>query len=332
MNSNLPKINYKIKLCSSRSKVFTISVIAIFISIIGFFLSTINPSINAPLKPGLDFTGGTQIKLERKCDVQSCSKINPDSIKYSLKSLTIDSIKNGSKFNLSNSKVQLLDNSKSIIVRLPFLSADITQLVINNLSESIGPIEKGGLSVDAIGPKLGIQLLKSSIISLIVAFVGIVIYISFRFDRKYAILAMLALIHDVIIVCGIFSWLGILLNIEINSLFAVALLTIAGYSVNDTVVIFDRIRELNKLENYSPMEKIDYAVSASLTRTLYTSGSTLLPLLALVFLGGPTLKLFAIALSLGVVIGSWSSIALAPSLLSLFIKSSLAESALPSNS
>ena len=102
-----------------------------------------------------------------------------------------------------------------------------------------------------------------------------------------------------------------------HRLFAVALLTIAGYSVNDTVVIFDRVRELSKLNDLSPVEKIDIAVSSSLTRTLYTSCSTLLPLIALIIFGGSTLKLFAIALALGVFIGSWSSIAVAPSLLSL---------------
>ena len=109
------------------------------------------------------------------------------------------------------------------------------------------------------------------------------------------------------------------MEVEVNSLFAVALLTIAGYSVNDTVVVYDRIREINKQEgSLSYKEKIDQAVAATLTRTLYTSGTTLLPLIALIFFGGLTLYWFAIALAIGVLVGSWSSIAVAPSLLSLF--------------
>ena len=128
-------------------------------------------------------------------------------------------------------------------------------------------------------------------------------------------MALFALAHDVIIVCGLFSWLGIVYQVEINSLFAVSLLTIAGYSVNDTVVVFDRIRELSKQKNLSVDQKVDTAVSATLTRTLYTSGSTLLPLVALILFGGESLYWFAISLSTGVIVGSWSSIALAPSIL-----------------
>ena len=114
-----------------------------------------------------------------------------------------------------------------------------------------------------------------------------------------------------------------MLQLEVDSLFAVSLLTIAGYSVNDTVVVFDRIRERSKDASDLPLSlQVDQAVSATLTRTLYTSGTTLLPLLALVFFGGATLYWFAIALALGVVVGSWSSIALAPSLLTLWDRSS----------
>ena len=151
------------------------------------------------------------------------------------------------------------------------------------------------------------------------AFSGIAAYISFRYDRRYAFLALVALAHDVAIVCGVFAWLGVVLQLEVDSLFAVSLLTIAGYSVNDTVVVFDRIRERSKDAADLPLSvQVDQAVSATLTRTIYTSGTTLLPLLALVFFGGATLYWFAIALALGVVVGSWSSIALAPSLLTLW--------------
>ena len=129
----------------------------------------------------------------------------------------------------------------------------------------------------------------------------------------------MALAHDILIVCGIFAWLGLITQLEVDSLFAVALLTIAGYSVNDTVVVFDRIRERSRDNSeLSLSQQVDLAVSATLTRTLYTSGTTLMPLLALILFGGSTLYWFAIALALGVVVGSWSSIAVAPTLLTLW--------------
>ena len=124
--------------------------------------------------------------------------------------------------------------------------------------------------------------------------------------------------HDILIVCGVFAWLGYFFNVEVDSSFAVSLLTIAGYSVNNTVVVFDRIREKSLIENQlSYKYQIDKAVGATLTRTIYTSLTTLLPLICILIWGGSTLYWFAFALLIGVIIGSWSSIALAPSLLSI---------------
>ena len=313
--SKLP--NLKFSIFRQRSKVLFISGFVLLISCFGLFSSWLNPSIRSPLLLGLDFTGGTQIVLERDC-LKECSSINSFEVQSALSNISFKNRGSISIPDLSNTRVQFLDNRKSVVLKLQSLSASEGQNVINSLEPLIGPYLKGGLSVDTIGPTLGIQLLRSSLISLLVAFIGIATYISIRFDKKYAFLALIALLHDVVIVCGIFSWLGILLNIEVDSLFAVALLTIAGYSVNDTVVIFDRIRELNsnkKLLNYR--DKIDLAVSATLTRTIYTSTTTLLPLIALIIFGGSTLFWFAIALAIGVVVGSWSSIALAPSILLL---------------
>ena len=202
---------------------------------------------------------------------------------------------------------------------MPTLSAAQGQAVIQAVTPVAGPFVAGGQSVETIGPSLGSQLLRSSLISLLVAFGGIAIYITIRYDRRYAFLALVALAHDVVIVCGVFAWLGLLVQLEVDSLFAVALLTIAGYSVNDTVVVFDRIRERSRQNaDLSLAQQVDLAVSATLTRTLYTSGTTLMPLLALIFFGGSTLYWLAIAVALGVIVGSWSSIALAPSLLTLW--------------
>ncbi len=314
---NSSKRTLKIQLCRRRRFVWWLSGILLLFSFLGLILCLINPSIRAPLRPGLDFTGGTQIQLERACD-SSCQTISNTRISEVLGELSLPKDEGVSAPKLTQAKVQLLDGSKSLVLRLPFLSAPQAQSVIEAMEPVAGPLQPGGQSIATIGPSLGGQLLKSSIISLLAAFAGIAFYISIRYDRRFAVLALIALAHDVIIVCGIFAWLGLFLSLEVDSLFAVALLTIAGYSVNDTVVVFDRIRERARIDASIPLtDQIDRAVSSTLTRTLYTSGTTLLPLLALIFFGGSTLYWFSIALALGVVIGSWSSIALAPSLLSL---------------
>ncbi len=314
-----------IQLYKNRKFVWLISFSFSLISIIGMLICFKSPSIKAPLNLGLDYTGGTQITLERACDID-CIELNILDIANNISSLKkVDNtfISNSSP-NLNRLKIQLLDNSKIISIRLPFLSADQSQLVVDNVKKSFGPFINKNTSVEIIGPSLGKQLLKSSLISLLFAFLGIALYINFRYDRRFSFLALFALFHDVLIVCGVFSWLGYFYNVEVDSLFAVSLLTIAGYSVNNTVVVFDRIREKSITDNQLSFRyQIDKAVSATLTRTIYTSFTTLLPLICLLIWGGSTLYWFAFALVIGVVAGSWSSIALAPSMLSITGKTEL---------
>ncbi len=319
VSSESPKLQRTVRweLCRHRKKVWSLSSFVILLSLLGFSLCWLNPSIRLPLRPGLDFTGGTQILLERDCG-EVCSTVDTRISREVLINLKLPDEKGNPAPNLLGAKVQLLDGGKSVSLKLPFLSASQSQLIIEGMNQVLGPLKNGAQSIDTIGPTLGSKLLRSSLLSLLVAFSAIAFYISFRYDRRYALLAIVALAHDVIIVCGLFAWLGLFISLEVDSLFAVALLTIAGYSVNDTVVVFDRIREFNRKDSsISFYDQIDQAVSATLTRTLYTSGTTLLPLIALIIFGGSTLYWFAIALAIGVVVGSWSSIALAPSLLSL---------------
>jgi len=305
-------------LSTMRRRVWLISAAVVVVSLIGLLLSWLDPAIRAPLRPGLDFTGGTQIQLERNCD-PACADLKAIAVSDVIRDLALPQEGSTPLPQLNAPRVQLLDAGQSLLLRLPTLSAAQGQAVIQAVEPVAGPFKDGGQSVDTIGPSLGRQLLQSSLVSLLVAFAGIAVYISFRYDRRYALLALVALAHDVVIVCGIFAWLGLFFQLEVDSLFAVALLTIAGYSVNDTVVVFDRIRERTQQGSDLPLSlQVDQAVSATLTRTLYTSGTTLMPLLALVFFGGATLYWFAIALAIGVVVGSWSSIALAPSLLTLW--------------
>jgi preprotein translocase subunit SecF len=298
-----------------RRQLWLLSSVAIALSLLGMAISWLSPSIRAPLRPGLDFTGGTQIQIERRCE-PACGELKLSALEGTLRALILPSAPGEPAPALASTSVQLLDGGRSVVMRLPSLSPDQAELVLNTIEPLVGETVPGALSVDTIGPTLGSQLLQASLLSLLVSFVGISLYITFRYDRIFALLALLCLAHDVLITCGLFAWLGLVFGVEVNSLFAVALLTIAGYSVNDTVVIFDRIREKrNELKELPLADQADEAVISTLTRSVYTSLTTLLPLVALIFFGGSTLFWFAIALSFGILIGAWSSIAVAPTLL-----------------
>jgi preprotein translocase subunit SecF len=292
------------------------SGLACLLSVVGLLVSWLSPGIGAPLKPGLDFTGGTQIQLERQCVLSACGSITVDQIQAGLVTLPLPAKAKEQAPSLTSAKVQLLDGGQTLLLRLPVLEADQSQAVIAGIDRLAGPLKTTGTSVNTIGPTLGSQLLQGSLVSLLVSFAAIALYITFRYDRVFAFLAIVALAHDVIITCGLFAWLGIFFGIEVDSLFAVSLITVAGYSVTDTVVVFDRIREQKKaLAQLSLIEQVDVAVDATLTRSLYTSLTTLLPLLGLIFFGGASLFWFAVALAVGIGVGSWSSIGVAPTLL-----------------
>jgi preprotein translocase subunit SecF len=293
------------------------SALACALSVLGLVLCWLNPAIRSPLKPGLDFTGGTQIQLQRDCGT-ACQGLSVTDVQRQLATLSLPLEPDQQPPNISASAVQVLDGGRSVVVRAPALSPAQGQALIEGLTPALGPLSSKGTSVDTIGPTLGSRLLRSSLLSLVVSFAAIAVYISFRYSGIFAFLALLCLAHDVLITCGLFAWLGLLRGVEVDSLFAVALITVAGYSVTDTVVVYDRIREQKTALADLPLtEQVDVAVDATLTRSLYTSLTTLLPLLGLIFFGGSSLFWFAIALALGIGVGSWSSIGLAPTLLPL---------------
>ena len=304
-----------IPLLEIKKKVWSLSIFLISFSLIGIIISTFSPSIKKPINLGMDYVGGNEIRIERICDID-CSTITSDKLISDLK------IINKENNLVNNIRFQIQNNSSLISIRTPFLSIDSSEKLINDINKIAGPINFDTKISRSIGPKLGRDLLINGGISLFVSLIAISFYISIRFDKKFSLLALSALFHDLFIVFGIFSWLGIILSIEVNSLFAVALLTIAGYSVNDTVVIFDRIRENNKSnDNLNFNQIIEVSVNESLRRTLFTSLTTIIPLLTLIIFGSYSLYWFSIALVLGIVIGSYSSILLAPSLLIIEDKS-----------
>lgn len=299
---------FNLNLIKNRKKVFSFSLFLISLSLVGILYSTFNTSYKMPINLGMDFLGGSELRIERVCE-NECSNISPDKVIENLKKVS----KNKNLVN--NIKLQFQNDYKLISIRTPYLKIEESNNLINNLETVIGPLNDDSKNSRLIGPKLGKKLLLNSATSLLVSLFAISLYITIRFDRKYAFFALLALFHDLFIVFGIFSWLGILLSIEVNSLFAVSLLTIAGYSVNDTVVIFDRIRENLKLKDIEYNETIQISVNESFRRTAFTSITTLIPLLTLILFGSYSLFWFSISLSLGIIIGSYSSILLAPSFL-----------------
>jgi len=298
-----------IPLLEIKKKVWSLSIFLITFSLIGIIISTFYPSIKKPINLGMDYIGGNEIRLERICNID-CSTITSDKLISDLR------IINKENNLVNNIRFQIQNNNSLISIRTPFLSIDSSEKLINDINKIAGPINFDSKISRSIGPKLGRDLLINGGISLFVSLIAISFYISIRFDKKFSLLALSALFHDLLIVFGIFSWLGIIFSIEVNSLFAVALLTIAGYSVNDTVVIFDRIRENRKTkDNLNFNQVIEISVNESLRRTLFTSLTTIIPLLTLIIFGSYSLFWFSIALVLGILIGSYSSILLAPSLL-----------------
>ena len=299
---------FSFNLIKNKNKIFGFSSILLLFSLIGILYSTFNTSFKKPINLGMDFIGGNELRIERICNVE-CDNISPD--------LVIDKLRKNSdtKYLLNNIKLQIQNNNSLISIRTPYLTIQESNNLINNLDKILGPLNYESKNSRIIGPKLGRKLLINCTSSLFVSLVAISLYITIRFDKKYALFALLALFHDLFIVFGIFSWLGILLSIEVNSLFAVSLLTIAGYSVNDTVVIFDRIRENLKLKSENYNKTIQISVNESFRRTFFTSITTLIPLISLILFGSYSLFWFSVSLSLGIIIGSYSSILLAPSFL-----------------
>ena len=293
----------------NKRRIWTFSSILLIFSLIGIITSTFNPNIRRPINLGLDFIGGNEIRIDRVC-LNTCSSLTADDLLNKLKNSFED------KKLINTVRVQLQNENKLISIRTPYIDLEKSEALINKLDQVIGPLDFDSKNIRSIGPKLGKDLLLNGLISLVLALLAISVYLSFRFDRKFSLLALTALFHDLFIVFGIFAWLGIIFSVEVNSLFAVSLLTIAGYSVNDTVVIFDRIRENSKNNKVSNIDDIvQLSVNESFRRTIFTSFTTLIPLIALMIFGSYSLLWFSLSLSIGIIVGSYSSILLSPSLL-----------------
>ena len=267
------------------------NILSISIVVISLFLL-----IFKGLNFGIDFKGGTLIEL-RSTD----SKINISSLRDNL-----------SQMNLGDVSVKNFGNKDDFLIKFENNeNKNIIQEIKSNLDKSFNN-NFDFRRVEKVGPKVSAELLKSGIIAIFVALTLMLIYIWIRFEWQFSLGAILALFHDVIVTLGLFS----LLSLEINLSIIAAVLTIVGYSMNDTVVIFDRIREnLRKYSDIKIYELSNISINETLSRTLITSVTTLLALLSIFFFGGEILKGFSLAMIFGVIFGTYSSIYIANTVL-----------------
>jgi preprotein translocase subunit SecF len=301
----------KFSVIKRRSLWWTISASIILTGLVSMAISWTRPDIHAPLRPSLDFIGGTKLQFELDCSQPgNCDK----PIDITVVRQVVDSQ------GLANSSIQIVTDAtkkqQGVSIRTKTLDVEQRTKLQTALTEKIGAFDPKTSKIDTVGPTLGRQLFTSGLLALILSFVGITGYLTLRFQLDYAFFAFVALFHDILITLGIFSILGLVQGVEVDSLFVVALLTIIGFSVNDTVVIYDRVREVIKLNPDEPIgQVVDDAVNQTLTRSINTTLTVLLTLFSIFFFGGETLKYFALALIVGFTAGAYSSIFIASTLL-----------------
>ena len=245
---------------------------------------------------GIDFKGGTLIELR-----SNDNKINVSSLRDNL-----------SQMNLGDVSVKKFGNDTDFLIKFENNeNKNVIEEIKKNLDKSFGN-NFNFRRVENVGPKVSAELLRSGVIAISVALALMLIYIWIRFEWQFSLGAILALFHDVIVTLGLFSLLGLEINLSIIA----AVLTIVGYSMNDTVVIFDRVREnLRKHADIKIFELTNISINETLSRTLITSITTLLALLSIFFFGGEILKGFSLAMIFGVIFGTYSSIYIANTVL-----------------
>ena len=304
----------KIDIVKHKFIYLAISAILLIPGIIAMIYSMITYDTHTPVKVGIDYTGGTTLQYGVK-----------ESISNSKLSETRTALENG---GIETPILQIINvNSKEnndlkaiLSIRTKFIdeNSDDLNKVTNIVNSEFSQPEL--VQVASVGPTLGKELFKNSMIALSLALLGIIAYLTFRFQFDYALAAILGLVHDTIFVVGVFSILGIFYGVQIDALFVTALLTVIGFSVHDTIVVFDRVRE--NLKYYSKKmtfgEIMNASINQTLTRSINTSLTTLTTLAALYFFGGVTTKDFVLAMILGIAIGTYSSIFFCSSLVEIW--------------
>ena len=284
---------------------FAISILTILVGIGGMFYNKFYSESGRILEVGIDFTGGSSMEL------QFNKEVDPNALKEAINAVYPNSVSQ-----------MTVTGENTYIVQAKDMTEEQLSDVKSGITQKIGEFEM--LSFTTIGPKIGSTLKQKAIIALSVAIVAIVLYIAYAFRRvpkrvspwKFGFCAIIALVHDVLITLGIFAILGF----EVNAFFITALLTIIGFSVHDTIVVFDRIRENLKQQTRNDTfgDIADISLNQTLSRSINTSLSTLFPLLALYIWGAPSVKIFVFALIIGIFVGTYSSIFIASPLLTIW--------------
>ncbi len=274
----------KFDFIKNRRIVYIISAVIILVGLISIVFQGFNL--------GIDFAGGTLIQIRFD------------------KSVSTTEVRNVlSEFNLSQSTIQNLSGNE-FVIRTEKIDSEQRKGILSAFRENLTDLEI--LRVETVGPIIGENLKRLALYALLFAFIGIILYITMRFEFKFSIVSILALSHDCLIVLGIFS----LLQKEITISIIAAVLTIVGYSLNNTIVILDRLRENIKFKTREPFDNlINMSINQSLSRTINTALTTIIPILTLYFFGGNILSDFALALFIGMIAGTYSSIFIASPLL-----------------
>ena len=282
-------------------KIFNIvSIFFVIISIVLLFFKGLNF--------GVDFKGGTLIELRIIDKQTTISQIRQSFLNMELGDVSVK------EFGKTNDYLVKFETTEEDSTKSTNAKKDLIAEIKSNLSKDIGEIFEFR-RVEKVGPKVSSELLKSGIIAIALSLTAMLIYIWIRFEWQFSIGAILALFHDVLLTLGLFS----LFNLEINLSIVAVVLTIVGYSMNDTVVIYDRVRE--NLKKYSDVKIFDLtntSINETLSRTIITSVTTLLALLSIFIFGGEILKGFSLAMILGVIFGTYSSIYIANPILIFF--------------
>jgi preprotein translocase SecF subunit len=280
------KISKEIKFSNFYKKMNIFSSILIFLSILVLLIKGLNL--------GVDFKGGTLIEVRTENSITTIAEIRESFLKMNLGDVTVK------KFGKENDYLVKIEITKSD-------DENFIKSINDKLSADLGSVVNFR-RVENVGPKVSNELLRAGLLAISLSLAAMLFYIWIRFEWQFSLGAVIALIHDVIITVGIFSFLAY----EVNLSIVAAVLTIVGYSMNDTVVIFDRIREnLKKYSKMSITEISDLSTNQTLSRTLITSVTTLLALFSIYIFGGAILKGFSFAMILGVIIGTYSSIFIA---------------------
>jgi len=278
----------KVDILGKRKIWYTVSMTVIAIGLLFLLINGLNL--------GIDFNGGTLMEFSFS------ENVSTEEVRGLLERIEI----------AEDSKIQLSESAgeHGIIIRAKTLESDEIVAVDNAIKNEFDSAEM--LRTEMVGPTIGRELRINALLAMIAASIAIVAYISFRFEFRFAVVSIITLMHDVLITLGIFAIIGR----EVNTAFVAALLTIVGYSINDTIVIFDRIRENMKMMHKVPfIKQANSAVVDTLPRSINTSITTLITILAIYFFGGASIQTFMLALFIGMFAGTYSSIFVASPLL-----------------